>query len=127
MRDLSHNIGAVLALAPAVQAATVAGLGIDTKGFESLAFLVNTGAIVGAGDFSVKLQECDTLGGTYTDVAASQFDSNAPATLLADNTYKLGYRGSKGFAKIALTKAGGTSIIAGAVAVKGNANFKPVN
>ena len=60
MRDLYSNLKAVPALAPAVQAAAVAGAAIDLKGANRAAIVVNTGAIVGAGDFGVKLQESDT-------------------------------------------------------------------
>lgn len=126
MRDISHNIGAVNALSPAVQAASVNGNAIDTKDFNSLAFIVNTGAIASAGDFSAKLQESDVSGSGYTDVAAGQFDSNAPATLAADATYKLGYRGNKRWARVVLTKAGGTSIAAGAMAILGHPAKAPV-
>lgn len=127
MRDLASNIGAVLALAPAVQAAAVNGLAIDLQGFESVAFVVNTGAISGDGDFGVKLQESDTdQSADFTDVAAAQVDTNAPATLAASSSFKLGYRGHKRFVRLAVTKAGGTNIAAGAVAILGNAHQRPV-
>lgn len=127
MRDLYSNIGAGLALAPAVQSAAATGAAIDTRGYGSVAFAVNTGAIAGDGDFGVKLQESDTdITGDFTDVAATSVDSNAPATLAASSTYKLGYRGHKRFVRVALTKAGGTSIAAGAVAILGNAATRPV-
>jgi len=128
MRDLSNNIGAELALAPAVYNDDVTvGPVIDLLGFESAAFVVTTGAIAGDGDFGVKLQESDTTtSGDFTDVAAAHVDSNAPATLDADSAYKLGYRGFKRYVRLALTKAGGTSIAAGAVAVLGDAQKRPV-
>lgn len=127
MRDLFSNIAAKLALAPAVQAAAVQGPAIDTLGFDSLAFTVNTGAIVGAGDFGVKVQESDTTtGGDFTDAATDVVDTNAPATLAANSTYKLGYTGHKRYARLAMTKAGGTSIAAGGSAVLGNAASRPV-
>ncbi len=127
MRDIASNIGAVPALAPAVQAAATTGAAIDTKGFGSLAIVVNTGAIAGDGDFGVKLQDSDTTtSGDFADAAADVVDSNAPATLEASSTYKLGYRGFKRYVRIALTKAGGTSIAAGAVAVLGQAQSRPV-
>ena len=127
MRDLSSNIGAVLALVPAVKTAAGEGPAIDTKGFGAVAFLINTGAIVGAGDFGVKLQESDTTtSGDFTDVAAAVVDSNAPATLAASSAYKLGYHGFKRYVRLALTTAGGTSIAAGAVAVLGQAQSRPV-
>ena len=125
MRDLASNIGAVAALVSAVHSAAASGAAIDTLGFGSVAFIINTGAIVGDGDFGVKVQESDTdVSGDFTDATA--VDTNAPATLEASSAYKLGYRGHKRFVRIALTKAGGTSIAAGAVAILGNAASCPV-
>ena len=126
MRDLFNNIGARQALAPAVQAAAVDGPAIDTLGFGSIAFVVNTGAIVGSGDFGVKVQESDDAGSGFADVSAGSFQTNAPATLAAYSTYRLGYIGNKRYVRLALTKAGGTSIAAGAVAILGGARDRPV-
>lgn len=127
MRDLASNIGAVPALAPAVQSAAANGAAIDTLGFNGVAFILNTGAIAGDGEFGAKVQESDTdVSGDFTDAAASHVDSTAPASLAAASTYKLGYRGHKRFVRLALTKAGGTSIAAGAVAILGNAASRPV-
>jgi hypothetical protein len=126
MRDLYNNVSTKSALSPAVQAASVDGLAIDTLNFNSLAFVVTTGAIASAGAFSAKLQESDASGSGFADVAAGQFDSNAPATLLADSTVKLGYRGFKRFARVVLTKAGGTSIAAGAIAILDRSAQSPV-
>ncbi|TJZ93851.1 hypothetical protein FA743_00825 [Paracoccus gahaiensis] len=117
MRDIYANIDAVSALAPAVQAAAAQGEAIDLNGKGGVAFLVNTGAIAGSGDYALTLQESDTGTSGWTAVAGTQIDSNAPATLAADSTYRLGYRGWKRYVRVSLTKAGGTSIIAGAAAV----------
>lgn len=127
MRDLYSNIGAELALVPAVKSAAGEGPAIDLLGFESISFVVATGAIVSDGDFGVKVQESDIAdSGGFGDAPASAVSSNAPATLAASSSYKLGYRGSKRYVRLALTKAGGTSIAAGAVAVKGNPLTAPV-
>lgn len=127
MRDLSSNIGAVAAIAPAVQSAAASGTTIDLKGFNRVAFVVNTGAIAGSGDFGVKVQESDTTtSGDFTDAAAAVVDSNAPATLEEASAYKLGYRGFKRYVRLSLTKAGGTSIALGAVAVLGDPAVAPV-
>jgi hypothetical protein len=130
MRDLAHNIGAVLALAPAVQSAATSGPAIDTKGFNSIAIVVSTGAVAGDGDFGLAIQHSDTTtSGDFVDAPAGTFTSNAPATLAATSAYKLGYAGGaslKRYLRLSLTKAGGTSIAAGAVAVLGNAADKPV-
>jgi hypothetical protein len=127
MRDQMANLGNSLALASAVQSAATQGPAIDLLGFESVTFLVATGAIASSGDFGVKLQESDTsVAEDFTDVAAAQVKGNAPATLEASSAYKLGYTGFRRYVRLALTKAGGTSIAAGAVAVKGHAHARPV-
>ncbi|MGR3639074.1 hypothetical protein [Alterinioella nitratireducens] len=126
MRDLTSNIRTVSAFAPAVQSASVNGSAIDLKDAGRVAFVLNTGAIVSAGAFSAKLQESDTTtSGDFADVAADLIDSDAPATLEATSTYKLGYRGFKRYVRIVLTKAGGTSIAAGAVAVLSDLAERP--
>lgn len=126
MRDLYSNISAVPALAPAVQAAATTGAAIDLKGAGRAAIIVNTGAIVSSGDFGVKLQESDTTtSGDFADVDTDQVDSDAPATLEAASSYRLGYRGFKRYIRVALTKAGGTSIAAGAVAILSDLTERP--
>lgn len=127
MRDIAPNIGVVLALSPAVQSATINGLAVDTNGFEAVAFALNTGAIASAGDFTAKVQESDTTtSGDFTDAAAAVVTSSAPATLTADGSFKLGYRGFKRYVRLVLTKNSGTSIAAGAVAILGRAHNRPV-
>lgn len=117
MRDLYSNITALPVLAPAVQTAAAQGAAVDTHGAGRLAFVVNTGAIAGSGNFGLTLQEADAATGPWTAVAADQIDSTAPATLAADSAYRLGYRGWKRYVRLSLTRASGTSIAAGAVAV----------
>lgn len=126
MRDLYSNIGAVLALSPAVKTAAGEGPAIDLKGFNRVAFVVNTGAIAGDGDFGLKVQESDEADTGFTDAAPGVTSSNAPATLAASSAYKLGYHGFKRYVRLALTKGGGTSIGAGAVAILSDAAQRPV-
>ena len=127
MKDLYSNIGAVLALAPAVQSSAATGTAIDLQEFGSVVIAVNTGAVAGDGDFGVKLQHSDTTtSGEFVDAPDTVVASNAPATLEASSAYKLKYVGSKRYVRLALTKAGGTSIAAGAVAVLGHPAVAPV-
>lgn len=127
MKDLYSNIGAVLALAPAVQSAATTGSAIDLQENGSVVFAVNTGAIAGDGDFGVKVQHSDTTtSGEFVDAPAGTFESNAPASLTANGSFKLSYTGSKRYARIAVTKEGGTSIALGAVAVLGHPSVAPV-
>lgn len=118
MRDLIHSINAVPVIVPAVQTIAANSGPIDLKGANRGCFVVSTGAVAGSGNFGVKLQESDTTTpGDFADVVAAEVDTSAPATLAAESTYKLGYRGYKRYVRLALTKAGGTSIALGAVAV----------
>lgn len=128
MKDSHTSNKAVLALSPAVQAAAINGPAVDLIGYDSALFVINTGAIVGAGDFGAKLQESDASSSGFTDVVAADQLGAFPATLAADSAYRVGYIGSKRkrYIRVALTKAGGTSIAAGAVAVLGTPALAPV-
>lgn len=118
MRDLYSNLNAELALAPAVQAAATTGPAIDLQSAIGVTFIVTTGAIAGSGDFGLVIQESDTTEpGDFTAAPAALVDSDAPATLAANAAYRLGYVGFKRYVRLSLTKAGGTSVAAGAVAV----------
>ena len=122
MSDLKNNIAAVLALSPAVHSATKADAPIvDLQGAGSATVVINTGAIVGAGDYTISLRHGDAsdLSG---DAAASGDDllGAFPATLAADTSYAVGYRGGKRYVRVVITKNSGTSIAAGAVIVKGH-------
>ncbi len=127
MRDIVHNFGAVQALPPQVLAATATGDALDLRGFESAAFIVNTGAIVGSGDFTAKIQESDTTtSGDFADVAAAQLQGAFPASLAASSVAKVGYAGFKRYVRLVVTKNSGTSIAASAALIKGNAAQRPV-
>jgi hypothetical protein len=128
MRDTVHNIGVVQALAPGAIIATATGAALDLRGFESAAIIVNTGAIVGAGDFTAKLQESDTTtDADFTDVAASGLQGAFPASLAAASVVKVGYAGFKRYVRLVVTQNSGTSIAVGAVLVKGHAAQCPVS
>ena len=126
MRDLHSNIGVVAAVAPATLTATDTSAAIDLLGFNSACVVINAGAVGGSGDFTPKLTECDTPGGTYTDVIATDLVGAFPATLEAATVYKVGYIGTKRFIKTVLTKNSGTNIAASAVVVLGDASRSPV-
>lgn len=129
MKDTYHDNKAVQAHAPAVVTAAVSGSAVDLSGFDSALFVVNTGAIVGSADFGVKLQESDTTDDAdFTDVAAADQLGTVPATLAANSAYRVGYIGSKRkrYVRAVVTKAGGTSIALGIVAVLGHPAIAPV-
>ena len=122
MSELKNNIAAVLALSPAVHSATKADASIiDLQGAGSATVIVNTGAIAGSGDYTISLRHGDASDLTG-DAAASGDDllGAFPATLAADSSYAVGYRGGKRYVRVVITKNSGTSIAAGAVIVKGH-------
>uniref|UniRef100_UPI003BAAB2BC hypothetical protein n=1 Tax=Stappia sp. TaxID=1870903 RepID=UPI003BAAB2BC len=125
-KDLYSNFAVVQAVASGSKSDAADGADVDLQGFYSALFVVNTGTISGAGDFTFKLQESDEEGTGYEDVAADDVIGEAPDTMAATSAYKLGYRGSKRYVRLAITKAGGTSIQVGAVAILGHANQAPV-
>jgi len=129
MKDTYHDNKAVQALAPAVVSAAANGVAVDLAGFDSALFVINTGAIVGAGDYGVKLQESDTTtDADFSDVAAADQLGTIPATLAANSAYRVGYIGSKRkrYVRAVVTKAGGTSIALGATVVLGHPAIAPV-
>ena len=125
MRDLISNIGIRQAILPVVASAAAAGLTVDLLGFNSVAFVINTGAVVGAGDFGIKVQESDD-GVTFADAPASAVPGSIALTLAQNATYKLGYIGFKRYTRLNLTKAGGTSLALSAVAIVSDAAQRPV-
>jgi hypothetical protein len=59
---------AVTVTAGAAGTTDITGTVIDTASFGGVAFIVQLGAIVAGAVTSIKVQECDTSGGIYTDV-----------------------------------------------------------
>ena len=125
MKDAISNVKAVPAIAPAVKTAAGDGTAIDVQGFGSLLFVINTGAIAGDGDFGVVVQD-SANGSEWANVDDVDVQGAIPATLAATNAYRVGYTGSKRYVRLALTKAGGTSIALGAVAILGHPAVAPV-
>lgn len=116
MRDLYSNISAVPALPSASRSAAANGEALDLLGARRVVFLVNTGAVTGDGDFGVRIEESDN-GTSWQPAPDGHVQSDAPATLGANAVYRLGYLGWKRHVRLALSKAGGTSVQVGAVAV----------
>lgn len=126
MKDLYSKVSVVIALAPVVLSATDTGSAIDLQGFKSAVLVMNTGAIVGSGDFTTKIQESDTTtGGDFTDVDSGDLIGSFPTSLAAASVVKVGYRGTKRYVRQVTTKNSGTSIAVGIVCVKGHPTDAP--
>ena len=128
MRDIVHNIKAVVAAPTATRSASFTGDPVDLLGFDSVALVAVTGAVTGAGNMTVKLQESDTTtAGDFTDVDADHLQGDGLADPLEANaTTKIGYRGFKRYLRAVLTLNSGTSVSTGALFILGNAHDRPV-
>jgi hypothetical protein len=128
MREIYSEVGLVQSLAPVVLSATDTGAAIDLSGYDSALVVVSTGAIVGSGDFTSKLQESDTTtSGDFTDVAAANLVGTFPASLAAASVVKVAYSGTKRYIRVVTTKNSGTSIAAGVNVLRGHALTGPVS
>lgn len=130
MRDLMNSIHPVRAISP------VAGAGdntafvseiIDTQGYDSLTFVILTGALPDADATFVVLVE-DGDAANLSDAAAVDDKFLVGTELLAafnfgdDNeTRKIGYIGPKRYVRLTITPAANTGAnLIGAVAIKGH-------
>ena len=97
---------------------TSAAVTCDTN---MVAFLIGLGLwTAGTADF--KLTECDTSGGSYTDVAAADVDGTVPqmaSTATDQADFIVRYTGSKGYVKLVATLATSPNMIFGASVLKG--------
>lgn len=126
MRDLASNIGVFESIRPAVNsAATVTGQTVDLRNFDSAAAVVTVGALAGAGNVTVKLQDSDN-GSDWDDVAAGNLIGAFPAVLLINTALRVGYVGGKRYLRAFGTLNSGTSVTYSVAVVASNASIKPV-
>ncbi len=125
MRDLINNLGVGQSIAPAVQAASINGTGVDLRGADSAMVIVNVGAIAGSGLWTMKLQESDALGSGYADVAAGNLEGAFTDPLVAASETAIGYTGNKRYIRAVGTKTSGTSVAFGAVVLRGHLHSAP--
>lgn len=80
--NLAGRSKTVVGMEPTNTNATILGAVIDCKGYEHVLHIINVGVLV-AGGYDVKIQDCDTSGGTYTDVTGAAFPSFTASNDLA--------------------------------------------
>ena len=113
----------VLSLLPS-DVVTTTGLGsaVDLEDYEGeMAVVLDAEAGGASVTYAVKLQESDTSGGTYTDVAGGAFTPTDANTALVEKI-SVNTNDMKRFVKLSITVAGGTG--AGAVSVVALASKK---
>ena len=74
MRSVYDAIKALFTIRPVTATATQTGSDVDTKGYNSAAVVLEVGTVSGTTPtLDVKVQECATSGGTYTDISGATF------------------------------------------------------
>lgn len=126
--DLASHVVVTPAINPASMASPATGASINTKGYESVTFVILTGAI-GAGTIDFKVEHADDNGsgaaGSFSDATAATDIIGSYPTLVAstnDNQAKvIGYRGKKQWVRLtALETVSWTTAIHGAVCILGH-------
>lgn len=109
----------------------------DTAGFDEALIILNLGAVGGSGISAAKMQECDTSGGSYTDISGANFaggtdiegnTSVVPAAANDDEVwlFDINLLATKRYIKLILDSATNASLVS-AVAVLGRAEIGPAN
>jgi hypothetical protein len=124
-RDLTSNIGVVTAIAPGVvTTGSHAGVVIDTRGFDSVAFAVAAGTVTDGTHTPALLSSSD--GTLFAPVVAPNLQGTLAA--VASNTVqRVGYVGNDRYLRLDVVSAGATAGAAlAASAILGNPAIKPV-
>ena len=117
-RDLVNNIAeaqSVVVVAGTSGTGTYAGTAVDLQGFDSAEVVGLLGA---AGAGTIKIQECATSGGTYTDVAAAEVEGTQGTALVQNGAVSLGYKGQLRYIKAHITVT--IDGVIGGLVIKGN-------
>lgn len=129
MRTFSKNFSFVTSLAPALRAGSATGTTVDRLGFESLAFLITTGAFTN-GSHAIVAEHSDD-GTTWAAVPADQLAGTLPTVAASGDQNKtsiVGYSGDARYVRIKANVSGSpaTGAIVGAIVMLGNARQRPV-
>jgi hypothetical protein len=129
--SLHHKVKVVVGIEPVVHTADAPSAIVDTKGFESLEWVITVGVAID-GDFTTVLEESDvvTFGGEETAVSAAETLGTLPVLTIADadKVYRVGVIGKKRFQKITLVEgSANTTGIVGANAILGHPKNAPTD
>jgi len=107
---------------------TTVGNEIDTAGFESVSFILETGAYTD-GNYTLLIEDTDTSGSGYAPVADSFLIGTEADTVLsaANGVSRIGYVGKKQFVRASVVSdTVTTGATVGGLAVLGSAHHNPV-
>lgn len=109
--------------AGAAGTSAITSAAVDTAGFDGCLFIVPVGAVVSGAVTSLKVQQCDTSGGSYADLTGT-------AQTIADTDddkvfYVDVFRPAEQFLKLVVSRATQNATIGGIIAVLYNAANRP--
>lgn len=114
MKAIKDIYTSVVSIAPLLRTTSVNGSAVGLANVLENVIYVQCGALTD-GTHTPKIQESDTSGGTYTDVAAADLVGSLSAAT-ANTTQKVSYIGSKAFIRVVNTVTGSPSTGANIVA-----------
>lgn len=99
---------------------------IDTEGCDEIAIIGSLGVITATGIVAFKLTGCQTVGGTYVDLAGSALANELAATDSSSKFAWDAFRSSFRFIKVVITRTIANSIIEDITAIKLQTKKKPL-
>ena len=122
IQNLGSKTTALDLLPNDVVAATGVGSAIDLQGYEGSGAFILSAEAGGSGiTYAVKITECSTSGGTYSDITDGGFTTTSANTAKFEKIF-LNVSSLERFIKVSTTVAGGTG--AGALSVTGLVSAK---
>jgi hypothetical protein len=96
---------------------------VDMAGFETCCFIVPIGGVTASAVTSIKVQQCDTTGGSYADLLGTSVtiaDSDDDKTVYVEVT-----RPREQFLKLVVDRGTAAATVGGIIAVLGGAGNRP--
>ena len=125
---ISHDckiVQAATVTAGAAGTSDITSDAVDTAGFECCCFIVPIGAAVAGAVTSIKVQQCDTSGGSYSDLTGTSVtiaDSDDDKTFYVEVT-----RPREQFLKLVVDRGTAAATVGGVIAILGGAGNKPTS
>jgi hypothetical protein len=102
MRDMFNTVAVRTNVVTVSRTASFFGTSVGMRGMVRAVLAINVASIAVGAEWGVRLQEsADNV--TFTDVPAAKVQTDAPAVLVANWSYKLGYLGNAAYVRPAFT------------------------
>jgi hypothetical protein len=123
-RDMASNIAIRESVRPAANTNTT-GETVDVRGFSTATAVIAVGALGGSGNVTPRMEHSVDGSTNWETVTAGDLLGAFPAALVANTTYKVGYRGPRRYVRLAGTLNSGTNASWSGVFVLGQPALAP--